>query len=136
MRFLAGARISRWQVMRLGGESPGKVDDDKVTITILFADGSIGTLHYLANGHASFPKERIEVFCGGKVLQLDNFRRLRGFGWNGFTKDNLWKQDKGQTACVEAFIGAIRAGAESPIPFNEILEVARVTIAIGEMARV
>lgn len=39
--------------------------DDKVTINLFFADGSFGRVHYLANGHKSFPKERVEVFCGG-----------------------------------------------------------------------
>ena len=52
-----------------------------------FADGSIGTVHYFANGHQAFPKERLEVFAGGRVLQLDNFRELRGYGWPGFTHD-------------------------------------------------
>ena len=50
-------------------------------ITLGFADGSFGTVHYLANGGASFPKERIEVFVAGRVLQLDNFRKLKGYNW-------------------------------------------------------
>ncbi len=61
-----------------------------------FEDGSMGTVHYFANGPKSFPKERLEVFCNGAVLQLDNFRGLRGYDWPGFSKMNLWKQDKGQ----------------------------------------
>ena len=54
-----------------------------------FEDGSIGVVHYLANGSKAFPKERLEVFAAGRVLQLDNFRKLRGFGWPGFNKMNL-----------------------------------------------
>jgi predicted dehydrogenase len=106
-----------------------------VAITLGFADGSWGTIHYLANGHASFPKERVEVFCGGRILQLDNFRRLRGFGWPGFHSMRLWRQDKGQKACAQAFIDAIRSGAAAPIPLEELLEVARVSVALGEAAR-
>ena len=49
-------------------------------------DGSIGTIHYFANGQQiALPKERLEVFAAGRVLQLDNFRKLTGFGWPGFT---------------------------------------------------
>jgi hypothetical protein len=92
-------------------------------------------IHYLANGHASFPKERIEVFSAGRILQLDNFRRLRGYGWPGFKSLNLWRQDKGQKACVRAFVDAVRNGAGAPIPLEELLEVARVTVALGEAAR-
>lgn len=132
MRFLVGASIESWYVARIGG--PGVVDD-KATITLTFADGSVGTLHYFANGHASFPKERIEAFCNGRSLHLDNFRRLQGHGWKGFDKLNLWRQDKGQAACVAAFAAAIRSGGPSPIPFEELLEVGRATIAIGEAAR-
>src|SRR5690606_11369198 len=97
-------------------------------ITLRFADGSLGTIHYLANGEKSFPKERVEVFCAGKVLQLDNFLRLKGWGWPGFTKLNLWRQDKGQTACVEAFLASVRNGSAAPIARSEILEVSRVSI--------
>jgi predicted dehydrogenase len=69
---------------------------DTLSLQLAFADGSIGTVHYFANGPKSFPKERLEVFAGGRALQLDNFRKLTGFGWPGFGKMNLWRQDKGQ----------------------------------------
>jgi predicted dehydrogenase len=106
-----------------------------VTISLRFADGSAGTVHYLSNGHRSFPKERLDVFCGGRVLELDNFRTLRGFGWPGFKSMKLWRQDKGQKACVEAFVSAIREGKPSPIPLSDLLEVARVTLAVSAAAK-
>ena len=52
---------------------------DNATFSMSFADGSFGSVHYLANGHKSFAKERLEVFCAGRILQLDNFRSLKGF---------------------------------------------------------
>ena len=48
---------------------------------------------------------------------------------------NFWRQDKGQTACVRAFAEAVRTGGPSPIPFDEIIEVARIRVALGEAAR-
>ncbi len=105
---------------------------DTATITLRFDDGSLGAIHYFANGSKSFPKERVEVFAGGGVLQLDNFRRLRGFGWPGFKSMNLWRQDKGQRACAAAFVRAIADGGLSPIPPAEVLEVARVCLEIAE----
>ncbi len=107
-----------------------------MTVSLRFSDGSAGTLHYLSNGHRSFPKERLEVFCGGRVLQLDNFRTLRGFGWPGFKLMRLWRQDKGQTTCVDAFVTAVREGGPSPIPLSELIEIARVTLAVSAAARV
>lgn len=128
MRFLAGSEIVSVQARRMGDNDFDIISEDKAAITLGFADGSFGTIHYFANGAASFPKERVEVFVAGRVLQLDNFRKLIGFGWPGFSKMNLWRQDKGQNACAKAFLQAIEQGGATPIPAEEIFEVARVTI--------
>jgi predicted dehydrogenase len=127
LRFLAVAPITGWQLM--GMDAPTR---DTVSVQLSFADGSVGTVHYFANGSKVFPKERLEVFTAGRVLQLDNYRKLTGFGWPGFTKMNLWRQDKGQNACANAFIEAIRQGLCSPIPVEEIFEVTRVSIELAE----
>jgi predicted dehydrogenase len=108
-----------------------QVPPDTVTFTLRLADGSIGTVHYFANGNAGFPKERVEVFCGGRILQLDNFRKLRGFGWTNFSKHNLWGQDKGQVGCAKAFLDGVRS-SEAPVPFEEVMEVSRLTIEVAE----
>lgn len=111
------------------------VRDDKTTIVLEFADGSIGTVHYLANGDKGFPKERLEVFCAGRVLQLDNFRKLKGWGWKGFGSMNLWRQDKGAQQCVDAFVAAVRGEQAAPVPLDEVIEVSRVSIEVGEALR-
>lgn len=134
LRFLAGHSIVEAKVLPLGGRG-APVEDDSVAITLGFADGSWGTIHYLANGHRAFPKERVEVFCAGRILQLDNFRRLRGEGWKGFSKLNLWGQDKGQRQCAAAFVRAIGQGGAPAIPVEELFEVSRVTIELGEAGR-
>jgi len=134
MRFLAGSPIVSIQARRMG-DAPGvQITEDKASITLGFEDGSFGTILYLANGSASFPKERVEVFAAGRVLQLDNFRKLQGYGWPGFNKLNLWKQDKGQNACAAAFLQAVEKGVPA-IPPEEIFEVARVTIEVVEQLR-
>ena len=135
MRFLAGSEIVSVQARRMG-DAPGvAVTEDKAAFVLGFADGSFGTISYLANGAASFPKERIEVFAGGRVLQLDNFRKLTGFGWPSFKKMNLWRQDKGQNACAAVFVNAIESGAATPIAPEEIFEVARISIDAAEQLR-
>lgn len=123
LRFLAGSPITRHSRMAMDC-----ANGDTVSLQLEFADGSVGTIHYFANGSKEFPKERLEVFASGQVLQLDNFRKLHGFGWPGFRTMNLWRQDKGQNACAAAFMDAIQNGTEAPIPSAEIFEVARVTI--------
>ena len=126
LRFLAASPIVAHQATYLDSRTR-----DTATLQLSFADGSIGTIHYLANGSKRFPKERLEVFVAGRVLQLDNYRVLTAFGWPGFTRQRLWRQDKGQAACAAAFISAVARGVASPIPFEELVEVSRVTIALG-----
>lgn len=129
LRFLAGAPVDEFDAQKMASPK-----SDTVSFTLHFADGSIGTVHYLANGNKAFPKERLEVFAAGRVLQLDNFRGLKGFGWPGFSKMNLWRQDKGQKACAQAFVDGVARGVP-PIPFAELVEVARLSIRIAEAVR-
>ena len=134
MRFLVGAPIVDVAARRMGDTSHVEITEDKASITLGFADGSFGTILYLANGAASFPKERIEVFTAGRVLQIDNFRRMTGYSWPRFKTQKLLRQDKGQAACAAAFLAGIRAG-QPAIPADEIFEVARATIEAAAILR-
>jgi predicted dehydrogenase/threonine dehydrogenase-like Zn-dependent dehydrogenase len=126
LRFMVGVPIVSYKKIEMDVAT-----QDTATLVLGFADGSIGTVHYFANGSKSFPKEHLEIFASGGVLQLDNYRKLKGFGWPGFNKMNLWRQDKGQFACAQAFLNAISKGENSPIPFEEILEVSRISIELA-----
>lgn len=130
LRFLTGSPVVSHRMNTMAGGNA-----DTATIEMQYADGSIGTVHYFANGTKAFPKERLEIFCAGRVLQLDNFRKLRAFNWPGFTKLNLWRQDKGQRVCAEAFLRAAEGQGVPPIPFDELVEVARLTIEISEASQ-
>lgn len=129
LRFVAGAPIVSVAATSL---VPGGATNlhDTVGIQLAFADGSIGTVQYLANGHRGFPKERLEVFQGGRILQLDNFRMLTGHGFGKFRKMSLWRQDKGHAAEVAAFVEAVRSGGASPIAADELFEVTRASFDV------
>ena len=122
LRFIADAPITATTIARIG---------DGGTITLSFGDGSVGTVHYFTSGHTSVPKERLEVFGGGRVWQIDNFRALRvsGAGFDPVKKlkrfSRMPAQDKGHQAAVAAFIDATRHGKSAPIPFAESIEVTR-----------
>jgi len=130
LRFLSGAPIVSHSIQIMSVPT-----GDTATINLGFANGSIGTVHYFANGSKKFPKERLEVFSGGRILQLDNFRKMKGFDWPGFSKLNLPRQDKGQKACAQAFVSALENGAPAPIAFEEIVEIAAVTIHLARDAQ-
>jgi predicted dehydrogenase/threonine dehydrogenase-like Zn-dependent dehydrogenase len=135
IRHLIGHRINGFTATMMGNVPGVEVREDKASITLSFEDGSFGTIHYLANGGSVFPKERVEVFCDDAVLQMDNYRELKGYGWPGFKKMKLFKQDKGQKACAKAFIESIINGKESPISYEEVMESSRVSIEVSNLLR-
>lgn len=128
LRHLAGAPIVRSHIERMRAAT-----DDTATIQLTFADGSTGTVHYFANGNAAFPKERLEVFVAGRILQLDNFRSLRGYGWPGFRKQKGWTMNKGVSDCVADFVRSVGERSAPPIPFSELLEISRAIVELAGM---
>ena len=135
MRFLVGYPITGVKSTVIGNYSKVEPGSDKITFTMTFADGSFGTVHYLANGYKSFPKERVEVFCGGRILALDNFRVLRGYGWPGFKKMRLLRQDKGHTEEIKSFFNTVRNGSVAPISAEEIFEVTRASLGMDNYSK-
>jgi predicted dehydrogenase/threonine dehydrogenase-like Zn-dependent dehydrogenase len=126
-------RSSPVEVETLSLPNPGQYSNDNIVCSLRFADGSHGTISYLANGDKSYSKERIEVFGGGSVAVLDDFRRLelvRGGKKRVFR--SLLRQDKGHRGEWEAFATAIQTGAESPIPFREIVSTMLATFALEQ----
>jgi predicted dehydrogenase len=131
LRFLAGAPIVTAQALALR-DSSAQVPADTLTLQLAFGDGSVGSIQYLANGAREFPKERLEVFCGGGVLRVDNFRRLESFGWPGAQTARGWRQDKGQRVMAAALANRITHGGEPLISADEIFEVARIALDCAE----
>ena len=122
LRHLADSPIEDLQLISAADPKPCP---DTFSLQLRFADGSIGTVHYFANGSKAFPKERLEVFAAGKVLRLDNYRKFEAWGIPGFRTRRRLSQDKGQVACCAAFLKAIESGGPAPIPVAELFEVQR-----------
>ncbi|PZP55567.1 MAG: oxidoreductase [Micavibrio aeruginosavorus] len=115
------------------GNSPA--DPDNIIITFTFSDGSIGTIAYVASGDSGFPKERIEVFGGGRVGVIDNWRTLLVQGNGRKVKQRCWLQaEKGHRQEMVAFIDAVRSG-QSPISFESQILTTQTTFAIQESLR-
>jgi predicted dehydrogenase/threonine dehydrogenase-like Zn-dependent dehydrogenase len=132
-RFLVASPIhgATVAVARRGGVAI----EDIASIQLTHDDGSLVTVHYLANGHRSFPKERVEVFFDGQVVRLDNLRRVESWGVEMERPGVLSGQDKGHAALVAAFVAAVRDGGPAPIPLDEVLEVSGWSARIADVAR-
>ena len=128
LSFLVGAPPVK--VSAQGLPDDGHYKEDNVQLTFTFPDGSIGTVSYLANGDKSSGKERVEVYRGGRVAVLDDFRSLEmvSDGRRRVQKSRL-RQDKGHGAIWAAFSEAIRNASMPPIPYDHLIGVTRATFA-------
>jgi predicted dehydrogenase/threonine dehydrogenase-like Zn-dependent dehydrogenase len=111
----------------------GGTDSEDVQATFRFANGATGTIAYLTDGNARYPKETMDVTGGGRSARLDNFRS--GSVWTArgqSTTKARGGQDKGQRTEMAQFVEAVRTGGPMPISAAELLAVTRATIAAGE----
>jgi len=130
LTFLAGAMPVSVEAQPL--PNSGRYSDDNIIVSLRFENGSLGTIHYVANGDKSFSKERVEVFGGGAVAVLDDFRRLElvRSGRSQVVQSRL-KQDKGHVGEWQAFVESIRTGKPAPIPIPEIVAATLATLRIA-----
>ena len=102
--------------------------DDTISIIVKFKNGSVGNLNYLANGSKSLPKEMIEIFGGGIIGRINDFRSGELHQGSKITK--LKSSSKGHKQEVEAFLTAIKEGKLSPISFESIRLTTETTFKI------
>jgi len=133
--FLAGSPIVEVEGRAAGNLS--RYDGGNVLASLRFADGSMGTISYLARGDRTYSKERIEVFGGGSVAVLDDFRRLDLVrAGRKATTHSRWRQDKGHAAEWSAFVRAIEQGSPGPIDLEEIVGSTLATLRLDESVAV
>lgn len=109
---------------------------DNVHMSLRYADGSLGTVIYLANGNKNFTKERLEVFTSGRIAVLEDFRSLELVSENSSkTSRSRLRQDKGHTKAWEKFIKAVSDGGTPPIPYEELMSTSKATFAALEALR-
>lgn len=127
LAHLAGAPVTRVSAMMIGEGSA--VREDKMSIQLSFADGSIGAVHYFSNGSKAYPKETLDVYSEGRVARLENFRLTRAYGFKGFDKFKTWRQDKGHANEIARFIECVERGGAPLISLDELVTATRATFA-------
>jgi len=106
--------------------------NDTLNISIKYENGSIGAIHYFANGSQSVPKEYIEVYQFGVTAIIDDFKRVSIYSNKKHVDKKYFFQDKGQKNEVKSFLNSILNGNASPIPFEQIYNTSLVTFKILE----
>ncbi len=131
--FLVGHPITTVSAVMFGPQA-GRLREDKLSISMTFADGSIATVHYWANGPRVFPKETVTVFSENRVAIINNWRFLTSYDWRGMPRMRS-RVDKGHFAEFEAFIQRVHCGGDQVIPFAEQDLVTVATFAAMRAAR-
>ena len=129
MQFICGERPVRVyaQALEVGNELVA--DHDNVALTITFSDGSVGMLGYSTVGDKAAAKERLEVYGGGTVAVLDDFRRVEITRNGKRRRSKASNQDKGQARQVAETVEDFRTRGLSPIPFDELVVGMEVVFA-------
>jgi polar amino acid transport system substrate-binding protein len=135
MHYLAGSVTTRVFAEAITSRNNDVTDVDSVFITLKFADGSNGTIAYLAEGDRSIPKERVEIAGGGKTFILDDFRRVSMHAGGKETVKKLVSQDKGQKDEVRAVCDTVLTGGDPPIELADLEATTRATFRILDSLR-
>jgi predicted dehydrogenase len=135
MHFLTGSLTTRVYAERVAARSVEIIDEDSVFITIRLADGSNGSIAYVAEGDKSLPKERVEIFGEGKSFVLEDFRTATLHRNGGEEVMKLRGQDKGQREEVRLLCSLVRAGGRAAIELEDLRTTTRATFRILESLR-
>ncbi len=134
LTYLIGELPEKVAAFQLKGLEPTL--EDNLHLIFYYPNGSIGSIAYLANGDKSFPKERLEIFSGGKIGVLDDFRHLELVGNNQHVvKRSPLRQDKGHRNEWVAFVQAILHARPTPISLSDILGVSQATLSAQHALR-
>ena len=129
MVYFSGSPISSVVMSGLGANP--KLNTDNALILVKHANGAQGTINYLSNGNKAYSKERIELYFSGKILVLDNFRSLKGYGFEGF-KSMKQSQNKGHFEQFSLLTKRIRNGGGALIDIKSLVNVTKASFAALE----
>jgi predicted dehydrogenase/threonine dehydrogenase-like Zn-dependent dehydrogenase len=106
--------------------------NDTVAMNLSFANGSIGTISYFANGSKELPKEYVEVFAAGLTGIIWDFKEMKIYGKGKPMRKRLLNQDKGQSQMMRQVLQRIKTGGEPLIPPAEVFAVTQACFAALE----
>ena len=105
---------------------------DTLTVSLAFANGSVASITYAANGDTTYPKERVEVFCEGAVWAIDDFKALDSVVGGKRTRRRLQSPDKGHRREMGAFLDLAQGKASTILTFADCVASTAATFAVIE----
>lgn len=135
MHFMTGSLTARVYAESIASRNQEITNEDSVFITLRFADGSNGSIAYVAEGDKALPKERIEIFGAGKSFVIDDFRSAIAYQDGREKKTKLREQDKGQEDEVSAVCAVVLEGKPAPIALEDLATTTRATFRVRDSLR-
>jgi predicted dehydrogenase len=132
--FLTGSQVEEVHAAGYGNSHLPVQARDNVAVTLVFANGSVGSILYVADGSGRVSKERLEAFSGDRSGILDDYRTLALYGADRNESRGSRSQEKGHRLEIEAFLRGIEQG-EAPVPLGEVANVSLATLAVVESLR-
>lgn len=127
--YLTGSKVTA-VCMNAMGISP-EDNTDNASILLKYENGSNAVINYFANGSKAYSKERVEVYSQERTLVMDNWRKLKGYGFKGFSSKSS-KQDKGHFNQFKALIDQQINGGLPIISFDEIVNTTKASFSAIE----
>ena len=127
--YLAGSKVDK-VCMNAMGLHPNE-NTDNASILLHYENGTNAVVNYFGNGSKAYSKERVEVFSQERTLVMDNWRKLKGYGFKGFSSASS-KQDKGHYNQFDALVKQQKTGGDPIIPFDIIINTTKASFAALE----
>ncbi|EZH72299.1 dehydrogenase [Aquimarina atlantica] len=127
--YFAGSKVTA-VCMNAMGLNPEE-NTDNASILLKYENGTNAVINYFANGSKAYSKERVEVYSQERTLIMDNWRKLKAFGFKG-GKNTSSKQDKGHYNQFNELIKQQQKGGKPIIPFEEIVNTTKASFAAIE----
>jgi predicted dehydrogenase len=115
------------------GTGPTTLSRDSFVLSLVYEDGSVATVSYIASGHRGMPKERVEVIGAGKSAVIDDFRRVTLYPPMSRRPSFARSQDKGHATLLDRALRFFRDGGAAPIPYHRLIETTRATLLASEL---
>lgn len=128
--FLLGGQVASVFAACPAVPGAGGSGDDQAAIVARLDNGAVASIGYFAGGNTAFPKERIELFGGGRVAVIDDFRSVTLSTAARTRRRRLFTRDKGHAAQIQQFFTSIRTGERPPVPYSSLLNVSWAAVLV------
>jgi len=130
LQFLTGSLPAEVSATDIRSAATGHFES--AVISLAYEDGSVGSIVYASEGDKAYERERVEIFGGGAVFAIENFKgssQARGARKKSHKRMNV---DRGHEAELKAFFESVQSGKPSPIGLESLVATTLATFRVED----